>query len=74
MVNCNYMNYGCEGGYLVTSVDYLMVEGGVPEQCVPYIDTMKNCSYRCDIGGRSGYEKYYCKPGTLAIAVTQEEI
>ena len=23
MVNCNYENYGCAGGYLMTSIDYL---------------------------------------------------
>ena len=74
MVNCNYENYGCEGGYLVTSVDYLMVEGAVPEQCVPYIDDMNMCSYRCSDSGFTEYEKYYCKPGTLAIAVTYDEI
>lgn len=33
MVNCNYENYGCLGGYLMTSVDYLMVEGAVPQSC-----------------------------------------
>ena len=31
MVNCNYENYGCSGGYLINSVDYLMVEGAVTE-------------------------------------------
>ena len=29
MVNCNYENYGCLGGYLITSIDYLVVEGAV---------------------------------------------
>ena len=29
MVDCNYENYGCMGGYLITSIDYLMVEGAV---------------------------------------------
>ena len=74
MVNCNYENYGCAGGYLVTSVDYLMVEGGVPEQCVPYEDTMNQCTYRCSDGGKTAYDKYYCKPGTIEIAVNYDEI
>uniref|UniRef100_A0A7S3I6F2 Peptidase C1A papain C-terminal domain-containing protein n=1 Tax=Favella ehrenbergii TaxID=182087 RepID=A0A7S3I6F2_9SPIT len=74
MVNCNYENYGCSGGYLVTSVDYLMVEGGVPEECVPYVDGGNVCSYRCSDSGFTAYDKYYCKPGTLAIAVTYDEI
>ena len=36
MVNCNYENYGCMGGYLITSIDYLMVEGAVSNTCMPY--------------------------------------
>lgn len=74
MVNCNYENYGCQGGYLVTSVDYLMVEGAVAEQCVPYEDAMNQCSYRCSDGGKTAYDKYYCKPGTIEIAVNHAEI
>jgi len=38
MVNCNYENYGCAGGYLITSVDYLMVEGAVSNTCSPYTE------------------------------------
>ena len=34
---------------------------------------MNNCKYRCSESGED-YDKYYCKPGTLAIAVTYEEI
>lgn len=74
MVNCNYENYGCQGGYLITSVDYLMVEGAVSNQCIPYTDDAQMCTYRCSDGGKSKYDKYYCRPGTIAIAVTQEEI
>ena len=36
MVNCNYENYGCVGGYLMTTIDYLMTEGAVPKDCIPY--------------------------------------
>ena len=74
MVNCNYENYGCLGGYLITSVDYLMVEGAVSNTCVPYEESSGFCTYRCSDGGKTSYDKYYCKPGTLAIAVTHDEI
>ena len=62
------------GGYLITSIDYLMVEGAVSNQCVPYEETAYECTFRCTDGGETAYDKYYCKPGTIAIAVTQEEI
>lgn len=59
---------------MLTSIDYLMVEGAVSEDCAPYTEEQWMCSYRCGDGGRTEYEKYYCKPGTLEIAVTHEEI
>lgn len=74
MVNCNYENYGCMGGYLITSVDYLMVEGAVSNKCVPYTGTSEMCGYRCSDAGKTKYDKYYCKPGTISIAVTYDEI
>ena len=74
MVNCNYENYGCMGGYLITSIDYLMVEGAVSNTCMPYEQTASMCSYRCADGGKTAYDKYYCKPGTLDIAVNYNEI
>lgn len=38
LVDCNYENYGCQGGYLITSIDYLMVEGAVSNTCTPYVE------------------------------------
>ena len=35
---------------------------------------MHVCSYRCSDSGFTSYDKYYCKPGTLNIAVTYDEI
>ena len=74
MVNCNYENYGCSGGYLINSVDYLMVEGAVSADCMPYQESQQFCSYRCSDGGKTAYDKYYCKKGSIAIAVNYEEI
>ena len=45
MVNCNYENYGCLGGYLLTSIDYLMVEGSVSNTCVKYVEDNATCSF-----------------------------
>ena len=74
MVNCNYENYGCAGGYLINSVDYLLVEGAVTQSCMPYKEEQSFCSYRCSDGGKTAYDKYYCKQGSIAIAVNYEEI
>lgn len=75
MINCNYENFGCDGGYLMTSIDYLMAEGAVPRECAPYEGMTGTCTYRCsDPLNFNKYDKYYCKPGTLTIATTYLEI
>ena len=74
MVNCNFENYGCSGGYLLNSIDYLMVEGAVPANCMPYQEEQQYCSYRCSDGGKTAYDKYYCREGSITIAVNYEEI
>ena len=74
MVNCNYENYGCMGGYLITSVDYMMTEGTVPETCVPYIEDAKTCKFTCSDGTKDNYQKYYCRPGSMVLATSAEEI
>jgi hypothetical protein len=38
MLNCNYENLGCMGGYLTTAIDYLQMEGLVSKQCIPYAE------------------------------------
>ena len=35
---------------------------------------MLNCRYRCAEGSKATFDKYFCKPGTLSIAVTEKEI
>lgn len=62
------------GGYLINSVDYLMVEGAVSSECMPYKETQGMCTYRCSDGGKTAYDKYYCKPRSITIAVNHEEI
>ena len=74
LVDCNYENYGCEGGYLMTSMDYLMSEGTVPRDCMPYTGVTGTCTYRCADGDQSRYNKYYCKPGTLNITSSYEKL
>ena len=74
MVDCNMEQFGCMGGYLLNAIDYLMVEGAVTQQCIPYRENQSICTYRCADGGKTPYDKYYCKPRSIAIAVSHEEI
>jgi len=36
MVSCDFENYGCSGGFLSASVDFLETEGVASESCMPY--------------------------------------
>jgi hypothetical protein len=69
MVNCDYNNYGCTGGYLVNAIDFILTEGVTTADCVPYVDKDSTCSYKCT-NKSAEYKKYYCKPGTLRIATS----
>ena len=74
MVNCNYENYACVGGYLMPSMDYLQTEGAVPRSCSPYKGASEYCTYRCDDGKTDNYTKYFCKEGSLHIATKKEDM
>ena len=83
MVNCDFENSGCSGGYMVNAIDFLMTEGTVTYGCKPYLNELDFCDNRCDDPAIRNttekwqqpklpevsqlYEKFYCKPGTLRI-------
>lgn len=71
MVDCDYENFGCQGGYLLSAIDYLQVEGTVPRDCLPYDGETNWCSFRC-LDENMPYEKHYCKVGSLVIATNYE--
>lgn len=74
MVDCNFENFGCVGGYLTNTIDYLQTEGVVPSDCISYKEDLGLCSYRCDNGTSTGSDRYYCKIGSMVIATTHKEI
>ena len=74
MVNCNYENFSCAGGYLMPAIDYLQTEGVVPRDCLPYKGEGDYCTYRCENGKVDNYVKHFCKVGSLHIATRREEI
>lgn len=73
MVACNFENFGCSGGQLITSIDFLEAEGIASESCMPYQDGDTYCNFKC-IDTSQSYDKYYCKVGSMTIATTVEEI
>lgn len=77
MVNCAFMNSGCNGGFLTFSLNYLQQEGLVSETCLPYQNAVNYCMYRCDSPSEP-YQKYQCKAGSMKLqmnpAVIQQEI
>lgn len=50
-----------------------MVEGLVSRNCVSYADAVNICTYRCD-NPKDAYERYYCKPGSIQVASSYDEI
>ena len=43
MVNCDFENSGCSGGYMVNAIDFLMTEGTVTYGCKPYLNKLDFC-------------------------------
>jgi cathepsin B len=36
LIDCDFSNGGCNGGYLTPALSYLFAEGIVSEDCLPY--------------------------------------
>ena len=73
MVDCSLENFACQGGYLMNALDYLMNEGTVSEECQPYKEEQRPCTYKCH-KKQTEFKKYFCAPGTLKILTTKEQI
>jgi cathepsin B len=73
MVNCDFENFGCNGGYMVPAIDFLITEGVTHKGCMDYTGAQNSCSFRCD-DQDGNYDKYYCKPGSLNIATSIKDM
>lgn len=76
MVTCDYNNAGCDGGLLSSTINYLITEGVVTEECRPYVSGIGVngfCEFRCS-DPTIKYEKYACKPGSAKVLVRHEDI
>lgn len=72
MVSCDLENFGCGGGFLINSVDYLVSEGVVSESCMPYQEGDTQCTFACTEPGK--YQKHYCRKGSLRIMTSRKDI
>lgn len=72
---CDFENFGCQGGLLVNTIDFLQTEGVASDECMPYQDKGSSCSFSC-INQDLDYlkSKYYCKPGSLKILTSYDAI
>mmetsp|Transcript_3056 Transcript_3056/g.5161 ORF Transcript_3056/g.5161 Transcript_3056/m.5161 type:complete len:132 (-) Transcript_3056:174-569(-) len=66
MINCDFENYGCMGGYMVPAIDFLITEGVSTNDCMGYQNKKQQCEFQCDSKSKP-YQKYYCKPGSMKI-------
>ena len=74
MVNCDFENFGCTGGYFVPALDFLITEGVTTNQCLKYKNEKEECHFSCDNPKKNNYDKYYCKPGSLKIFTETNDI
>ncbi len=76
MVQCDFGNFGCDGGLLSSTINFLTAYGIVSEKCKPYVSGIGVngfCEFRCS-DATVKYEKYACKPGTAKVLTTHEQI
>jgi len=72
MVNCAFENYGCMGGYLIPSVDFLITEGVSTHSCKPYLYDKGSCDFKCE--NKETYKKYFCEASSMKIMTSIEEM
>ena len=48
MINCSFEDWGCEGGSLVSAVDFLQSEGTTLNSCNKYKEQLERCRFKCD--------------------------
>ena len=73
MVNCDLENFGCSGGYFIPAIDFLQTDGATTNKCVPYLNKVDTCLFRCQDPNNS-YEKYYCKRNSFKMHTSVEDI
>lgn len=73
MVSCDFLDMGCNGGWLGNAWSYLEKTGIVTDSCFPYASgdgKAPKCVKKC-VSGES-FTKYKCKKGTVVTAKNPE--
>lgn len=52
MINCDYSNFGCDGGILKNALKFIRSKGVPEASCVPYIGNNDHCQQRCKDGSQ----------------------
>jgi cathepsin B len=76
MVTCDYNNGGCVGGLLSSTINFLITEGVVSDECKPYASAVGVngfCEFSC-ADPSVAYEKYACKKGSAKVLTSHEAI
>lgn len=74
LIDCDFSNAGCSGGWLTNSLNYLIKSGTVLETCNPLASSTANfCLYRCATN-TDAYTKYYCKWNTMKLLTSETAI
>jgi cathepsin B len=64
MVSCDWVGFGCSGGYPLSAFAYLSIMGVPTEECVPYTSGQSGeawgCSYKCEDSSVSS-KRYRCE-------------
>ena len=75
LVSCDYNNYGCNGGYINLTWQYLMNSGAVLDTCFPYGSASGQapaCRSTCQNG--AAWKKYKCASGSIVNPTAVENI
>jgi len=60
LVDCNLNNYGCQGGYLTNSFEYIKKSGIQLDSTYPYQAVKKQCSFNSTLVSAVVKDYYYC--------------
>jgi|LauGreDrversion4_2_1035121.scaffolds.fasta_scaffold144138_2 cathepsin B len=76
MVTCDYNNAGCDGGLLTSTINFLITEGVVTNECKPYVSGVGVngfCEFSCS-DPTVEYVKYACKHHSAKVLTSHEAI
>jgi cathepsin B len=77
MVECDKLNFGCNGGMMFTAWRYLEKTGIVSEECYKYHSGdghTETCHDACDADSKDTWQKHKCEAGSVVHPKTTADI